>query len=272
MSLKNYKEYSDISARLGEAIRKDRLSHAYIIEGDNLSQKEEYAIDIAKAVLCKAEPGIGCDQCIICRKIEHGNYQDLYIVESDNRSVKDKDVLQLQQDLMNVPTGEGERNIAIVPDADTMTVRAQNRFLKTLEEPQVGTIIMLLAENSEKLLPTIKSRCQTIRLFGNGEAIEGDYDDVATSIIGMIKRKSYYFEIKEKLESEVKDRKASETFLDSMEHIARRAMLGESDVMSTEEAAGLIPLVEQARKDIKINVNHKYALGDLILKLEEVLW
>ena len=97
MSLKNYKEYSDISARLGEAIRKDRLSHAYIIEGDNLSQKEEYAIDIAKAVLCKAEPGIGCDQCIICRKIEHGNYQDLYIVESDNRSVKDKDVLQLQQ-------------------------------------------------------------------------------------------------------------------------------------------------------------------------------
>ena len=77
MSLKNYKEYSDISARLGEAIRKDRLSHAYIIEGDNLSQKEEYAIDIAKAVLCKAEPGIGCDQCIICRKIEHGNYQTL---------------------------------------------------------------------------------------------------------------------------------------------------------------------------------------------------
>ncbi|MBO4234907.1 MAG: hypothetical protein J5928_00480 [Firmicutes bacterium] len=272
MSLKDYIEYSAVSERLGEAIRSDRLSHAYIIEGDSLSQKEDFAIDMTKAVLCKEEPGIGCDKCLTCRKIEHGNYQDLYIVESDNRSVKDKDVLQLQQDLMNVPTGEGERNIAVVLDADTMTVRAQNRFLKTLEEPQVGTLIMLLAENSEKLLPTIRSRCQTIRLFGEGAEASDDYAGVAASIIGMVKRKAYYIEIKERLETEAGDRRSAEELLDSMEHLARNAMLGGSNVMTKEEAIGIIPLVEETRKDIKINVNQKYAMGDLILKLEEVLW
>ena len=272
MSLLDYREYKEIAERLGDAIRFDRLSHAYIIEGDSLSNREEFAMDFAKAVLCKELPGVACDKCITCRKVMHGNYQDLYYVESDNKSVKDKDVLELQQNLINVPTGEGERNIAIVQDADTMTVRAQNRFLKTLEEPQPGTIIMLLVENSEKLLPTIRSRCQTIRLFGDGLEKDNKFSEVASALLGMSKRKSFYFEIKEKLDSELRDRKASEELLDSMEHFARSAMLGREKSLTQEEACKIIPLVEQARKDIQINVNYKYALGDLFLKLEEVLW
>lgn len=267
MSLKDYTEYREIAERIGDAIRSDRLSHAYIIEGDSLSKRESFALDIAKALLCKVEKGVGCDNCSICRRVSHGNYQDLYMVESDNRSVKDKDIFQLQQDLMNVPTGEGERNIAIVPDADTMTVRAQNRFLKTLEEPQVGTLIMLLTENSEKLLPTIRSRCQTIRLYGEADAAEDEYTEIAKTLFGMTKR-SFHFEIKEKLEESVKDRKSAEEFLDSFEHLARASMLGKNDAMNRDDAMKVIPLLEQARKDIKINVNYKYALGDLFLKLE----
>ena len=272
MSLDSYREYSSLTAKIGEAIRSDRLGHAYIIEGDSLTDRTGFALDMAKALICREKPGVGCDSCSICRRISHGNYQDLYTVESDNRSVKDKDVFQLQQDLLNVPTGEGDRNIAIVPDADTMTVKAQNRFLKTLEEPQPGTLIMLLAENSEKLLPTIRSRCQTIRLFSTEEDEKNEYADAVNSLLGMMKRKSYYFEIKAKIDSAVKDRKSAEEFLDSMEHIARNAMLGKNQTLSHEEAVSIIPLIEQTRKDIVINVNYKYALGDLFLKLEEVLW
>lgn len=269
MSLSDYKDYSILSERLGDAIREDKLGHAYIIEGDSLSGKENFALDFAKAVLCRTAPGVGCDSCSICRRVAHGNYQDLYQVESDNRSVKDKDVFQLQQDLMNVPTGEGERNIAIVPDADTMTVRAQNRFLKTLEEPQVGTLIMLLSENSDNLIPTIRSRCQTIRLYSaDGEDNQSEFAEAAEIIIRMAKGKSYYFEVKDKLTAEVKDRKDALELLDAMEHIVRGALFGENSSVDSEDATAIIPLIEEARRDIKINVNYKYALGDLILKLK----
>lgn len=268
MSLRDYVEYKELTERIGDAIRSDRLSHAYIIEGDSFSHRESFAVDIAKALLCKTEPGIGCDNCSICRRVDHGNYQDLYIVESDNRSVKDKDIFQLQLDLLNVPTGEGDRNIAIVPDADTMTVRAQNRFLKTLEEPPVGTLIMLLVENSEKLLPTIRSRCQTIRLYSEVHEQDDELTGLAKNLMSMIKR-SYHFEIKAKLDENIKDRKTAERFLDALEHLARSSMLRETDAMTFEDAVKAIPLVEQARKDIKINVNYKYALGDLFLKLAE---
>ena len=268
MSLRDYVEYKELTERIGEAIRSDRLSHAYIIEGDSLSHREGFAVDIAKALLCQTEHGVGCDNCSICRRIAHGNYQDLYVVESDNRSVKDKDIFQLQLDLMNVPTGEGDRNIAIVPDADTMTVRAQNRFLKTLEEPPVGTLIMLLVENSEKLLPTIRSRCQTIRLYSEVQNPDDELTGIAKNLMGMIKR-SYHFEIKAKLDESIKDRKTAERFLDALEHFARASMLRETDAITFEDAVKAIPFVEQARKDIKINVNYKYALGDLFLKLAE---
>ena len=268
MSLRDYTEYKEVAERIGMAIRQDRLSHAYIIEGDSLSNREGFALDMAKAVLCKENPGVGCDSCSICRRVSHGNYQDLYMVESDNRSVKDKDIFQLQLDLMNIPTGEGERNIAIVPDADTMTVRAQNRFLKTLEEPQEGTLILLLVENSEKLLPTIRSRCQTIRLYLQDKTIQSEQLEIAEALIGMLGR-SFHFEIKEKLTSEIKDRKSAESLLDAMEHLARASMIGQSQVMTGESAIKMILLVEQARKDIKMSVNFKYALGDLFLKLEK---
>ena len=272
MSLKDYHEYSEVASRIGDAIRADRLSHAYIIEGDSLSKRDEFALDIAKALLCRENPGVGCDSCSICRRVAGGNYQDLYVVESENNSVKDKDILELQQNLMNVPTGEGDRNIAIISDADTMTVRAQNRFLKTLEEPQEGTLIMLLVENSEKLLPTIRSRCQTIRLYN--DATEGDQGIISSArmLIGTIRRSDYYFEAKERLDAIVKDRKSAEAFLDSLEHIARNDLLGNEETLAVEEAAAVIPLVEEARKDIRMNVNYKYALGDMLLKMEEILW
>ena len=131
---------------------------------------------------------------------------------------------------------------------------------------------MLLVENSEKLLPTIRSRCQTIRLYS--EAAESDQELIerAKELIDAIRTDKYYFETKGKLDAIVKDRKSAEEFLDAVEHIARNDMLGEEAVLKVDEAIALIPLIEETRKDIKINVNYKYALGDMLLKMEEILW
>ncbi|MGN1144596.1 MAG: hypothetical protein ACI4SU_08505, partial [Anaerovoracaceae bacterium] len=163
MSLNNWKADEKLVTRITGSILAGNVFHAYIIEGDTCVDKLAFAKDMVKAILCTERPGVGCGSCISCRKIDHGNYEDLYFIESDGLSVKDEPVFALQEKLKRKPTA-GDRNLAIIKDADTMTTRAQNRLLKTLEEPPEGTVIFLLSENKDNLLETIRSRCVTYRL------------------------------------------------------------------------------------------------------------
>ena len=148
------------------------LHHAFIIEGPYSADKKNYAVELAQAILCRQMPGVGCGECVICRKLKDGNHLDFVFIEpyakkgSKTRSVKDEQIEQLQERLMRKPF-EGDRVIAVIDGADTVTARAFNRFLKTLEEPPEGTVIFLLSENAAKLPQTIRSRCVHVRLYGN---------------------------------------------------------------------------------------------------------
>lgn len=264
-------EEKGIVNRVRDAINTGRLSHAYIIEGDSLSGKKEFALEFTKAVLCQNKPGIGCNDCKPCRLIDMGAYRDLYIVAGDDKSVKDKDIEELQERLNQYPLEDGGRNIAIIEDADTMTPRAQNRFLKTLEEPFPGTIIMLLTVNSDALLPTVKSRCQIIRLFqpGTVPSENADFVNLAKSLLGRIARGGYYFESKAEIEEKIKTKKDAISLLDAMEREFRSYLTDEDDMEGLNRAAALrgIQAVEEARKNIRYNIKEKNALNELILKI-----
>ena len=267
MSLAGQKAYEKIVDRLGNAIRNQRLSHAYIIEGDAFSGKENFAKEFAKAIICKEAPGLGCDNCRSCRMISEGTYRDFYYFTGDERSVKDKDIEELQTRISSLPMEEGGRNIVILEGSDTMTPRAQNRILKSLEEPYPGTVIILLAENSDRLLPTIKSRCQIIRLNNSGFAVNGEGDQfakLAKTIIDLTGRKAYFFELKNAVEEVVNDRKSAILFLDALEIEFRNIMTKGESLSRCEEG---IKQIEKARKEIRYNVREKYALGNLLLKI-----
>ena len=143
-----WQEYEKLINRISLSIRENAVSHAYIIEGDALTDKMGFAIDFLKAVSCNELPGTGCDECLTCRKIEHRNYEDLYIVEAEfnasktAKSIRDDAIEELQDNLARKAVEE--RCFAIIESADSMTHRAQNRLLKTLEEPNPGTVIILL--------------------------------------------------------------------------------------------------------------------------------
>ena len=266
MSLDKFSSNKKLIDRIEESIKCGKVFHAYIIEGDGLSGKEDFARELCKAVLCEEAPGTGCDRCLSCRKIDHGNYEDLYYIEADGMSVKDEQVSKLQSDLKKKPTGP--RNLAIIQDADTMTTRAQNRLLKTLEEPYQGTVIMLLSENRENLLETIRSRCVTLRLENTAEGSEKQH--AASEIFQVIHDGKSFYETKALLMKNMKSREDALILLDGLERIYREILVGRdsrSRLYRTEEICRAIELIEEARRDLYAKVNYQYALKNLILKI-----
>ena len=266
LSLADWKEDQKLINRISAAIRSGNVSHAYIIEGDTQTDKEKFARDLLKALCCRERPGSGCDVCASCRKIDHDNSEDLYIVRADGISVKDKDIALLQENLKTKPTGE--RNMALIANADTMTVRAQNRLLKTLEEPPGNTVILLLSENKENLRETIRSRCISYRLGGfrtDDSGFEG-----ANEMVNALLENEKFFYLKKLLSGYVKNREDAFKLLDGMEKIYRNFVIGDDErgrLVRSEDVFSYIELIEEARRDIIANVNYNYAIKDMIIKI-----
>jgi DNA polymerase-3 subunit delta' len=251
--------------KLLDAIEHGRLFHAYIIEGDAISGKYEYAKSAAMAILCREEPGKGCGRCSICQKVAHENHEDVYHICADENSLKDATVAELQENLRHKPTA-GDYSVAIIEDADTMTVRAQNRLLKTLEEPNPGTVIFLLSENSDNLLPTIRSRCVTVRTAPEFDA-DNPYVEFAAFLLEETERGAYFATIRDALDKRIKDRKSALAFLDAAEILLMRYFTGqEKSMWSRDHIKEIVSYAEEARRDINFNVNYKYALRNLLIK------
>ena len=161
------------------AMLRGGMPHALLLAGPAGVGKTTLALDIAAALLCQGAlagnagddaAGRPCGECRSCRMVAHGNHPDLHrlapagpgslisIGGRDERGVRD-----LVSDLALLPV-EGGARVAIVEGAHRMSEDAQSAFLKTLEEPPAGTTIVLCADDEDRLLPTIRSRCARVRL------------------------------------------------------------------------------------------------------------
>jgi DNA polymerase III subunit delta' len=148
------------------AIRTNRLAHAYLFAGPPGVGKKLFGIELAKALLCESPPKGGfdaCDKCASCILVDAGTHPDLAIVGKpiDKHELPIAVMRGLCGDLALKPA-RGGRRIAIVDDADDLNEEAANCFLKTLEEPPAGSMLILIGTDPERQLPTIRSRCQQI--------------------------------------------------------------------------------------------------------------
>lgn len=258
--------------RLEEAAAEDRVSHAYIFEGDSRLDKRKFAEGFIKEILCpKTETEYenrDCRGCSICSKIDHGNHEDIIYISSDGNSVKDAHIIEVQERIKIKPFGS--RNIVVVEDSDAMTVRAQNRFLKTLEEPPEGAVIILLSENMENLLPTIQSRCVKYRLNCFSEKEENQSVSAGREIFEMTLMHAPFYKMKGRLEKIARDKENTAEFLDSLQMEYRNLLINDSSSIrkiKDEEIMNRIHEVETARRQIKQGVSPSYALKNLILKI-----
>jgi len=158
---------------LKKAIVNNHLSHGYIFDGEEGLGRRLVAIEFIKAVYCLEHENDACGVCANCVKIDTGNHPDLLMIEPEGNSIKNKQVEELQSFISMKPY-ESSMKTVIVARGNTMTTSAQNRLLKVLEEPAGEVMIIIISENVEGLLPTIKSRCQRMRFNKlSREEIEG---------------------------------------------------------------------------------------------------
>lgn len=268
MNLTGFEGNEKLINRLIATIQNETLSHAYIFEGEAALDKVAFAKAFVKAVLCDEKPGIGCEMCSTCRKIEHDNYEDLLYVAADGSSIKDEAIEKLQERLKVKPYGK--RNIAVINNADTMTLRAQNRLLKTLEEPAKGTVLILLSENIENLTNTILSRCVKFRLnyFGR-ESYEGMLDK-ASEVAELLMRGAPFYQRKEAIAEIVKDNDKTMAFLDALEKVYRDFLIIPSEkgrLYKKSQIYKNVSLIEETRRQLLKGVSKSYALKDLMIKI-----
>lgn len=146
------------------SLRSGKTAHAYIFEGPSGCGRRKTALALVQALFCGSDGDDACGACPSCRKVATGNHPDVHVVKPlpDKRDISISQLRDVQRDLSMRPY-EAPRPACIVEPADRMNTSSANSFLKTLEEPPGNAVIILITENADMLLPTIRSRCQLVR-------------------------------------------------------------------------------------------------------------
>jgi len=145
---------------LQNAVKKQRLSHAYLFVGSRGTGKTSAARILAKAINCSHpnEDGNPCNKCDVCKAISSGTFLD--IIEIDAASNIGIDQIRQLKERIEFTPSEGKFKVYIIDEVHMLTTEAFNALLKTLEEPPEHAIFILATTEVHKLPATILSRCQ----------------------------------------------------------------------------------------------------------------
>jgi DNA polymerase III subunit delta' len=149
---------------LSQAISRKRVASAYLFLGPEGAGKFSFALRFAQALDCENGNFPPCGHCHGCTQIQALTHPDLHILalEEDDKQIK-IDAVRAFQERLSYRAFQGGWKIGIVREAEHLNLHAMNALLKTLEEPTPDTIMVLTCGNRSRLLPTVVSRCQTLR-------------------------------------------------------------------------------------------------------------
>jgi len=164
--------------RLRQKYEAGFLPHALLVSGGTEVSRRRFAKDAAVSLLG------GDDASFAARIIDDGNLADLIWIRPDGGSIKVDQVRDLIERLRNKPFSAA-RTLAVIEDGDLMNSQAQNKLLKTLEEPPGDNVIIIVAANTEMLRATIRSRCLKINIGADETDIAQDVNDDAVKVLSV---------------------------------------------------------------------------------------
>ena len=158
---------SNCYSLLKNSILTGKLSHAYLIDGNNNDNSYDFVFAFIKMIMCpnhySSYSADKCLDCNLCHRIQNFNYPEITLIESDSSVIKKEQLLELQSDFSTLSI-EGSYRIYVIKDCDKMNKHACNSLLKFLEEPADNIIAILVTNHFGKVLSTIISRCQVVHL------------------------------------------------------------------------------------------------------------
>lgn len=190
---------------LNREVKSGHLGHAYLLYGKpDLVEAEAFAF--AMAINCLApQDGAACGHCSHCAQIKSEHFPDLVILAPEGVYYKAEQIKSLRK-YFSLTTKQGLYRVFLLKKADMMKEECADRLLKALEEPAENTVFLLTAENDDRILATIASRCRIIRFLSenvDGTAKAKEKEEVF-SLLCQIKAESleYLFRAAEKYAKE----------------------------------------------------------------------
>jgi DNA polymerase-3 subunit delta' len=192
MSWQRIRGHDQIIQSFDHVVRRGRLAHAYLFTGPPGVGKRLFAGELAKALLCEGGKGRGgeeetrrqgdketgrprleaCDHCPACLLVEAGTHPDLQTARRpDDKSEVSIDIVRELARGLDLKPARGRGKMVILDDADDLNEESANCFLKTLEEPPPGALLILIGTSADRQLPTIVSRCQFVHFHPLPEAL-----------------------------------------------------------------------------------------------------
>lgn len=146
------------------ALKTGRIPSALLFAGEPGIGKRYTAINFAKALNCLKNGSDSCDSCASCKKIESGIHPDILFLKPEKGEIRIDEIRSIE-DALSLRPFEGKRKVVIIDEAEKMNQSASNAFLKTLEEPPLSSVIILITSSPDSLPSTIRSRCSRINFL-----------------------------------------------------------------------------------------------------------
>lgn len=144
-----------------EKYREGRLAHAYLIETNNTPRLINDLKELIKAINCPEEYQKSCKNCNLCNLIDKNNLPSLVTIEPDGTSIKKSQIEELKVSFETKPI-YSKYNTYIIKNAEKLNGSSANAMLKFVEEPTDGILGFFITNNKDVIIPTIKSRCQSL--------------------------------------------------------------------------------------------------------------
>ena len=172
---------TDAASLLLDTARRGELHHAIILHGPAPGSLRAVAIQIAKTLNCGNSTN--GDDCHICQRIDRGVHPDVHLIEvgGDRKMISVEQIRELVMEAALRPY-EGRNKVFIIDPADALSPGGSNSLLKTLEEPARDTTFILITRTPDLLLPTIRSRSQSIYVGGEQPRDEQLTSDIVAAL------------------------------------------------------------------------------------------
>jgi DNA polymerase-3 subunit delta' len=184
-------------ALFGRALASGRVAHAYALVGSAESGRSALAAVFAEALLCERASAVGgCGQCRACALVAKRQHPDLHLIvptppernPRGPRAIRIDAIRELERRAALRPA-MGRHKVFIVEDADRMTADTPQAFLKTLEEPSLGTILILGVSTVRALPATVLSRCQIVRCASHADPVAAEARAGALTLVAEVRAK-----------------------------------------------------------------------------------